>query len=431
MKQLFLLILIVVCTLGAASGQSPLLDKYRAMALEYNHDLKAAQKNITASMELEKMAGDDRKPFLTGDASAQYTGFPTQLGLTLPGVAEPINFRGPNLNYGVSLSIVQPIYTGGRALESLRAARSGQVVAASQKEVVTSNVCFQTDIQYWSTVARGEMAGIAADFRNSIGSLVEVIKNRVEVGLVDPQDLLMAQVKLNQADYNLLEAQNGFETSRMALNSLMGADLAEQTVVDALVPVVIINDSLLSWQGNTRGEVKIAIENVKLAENSQKINDSKYLPQLYAGVQGSYSSPGYNFRSDMNPNYAVYATLSVPIFEWGKRRHEKSVGSQKVGIASDQLNQVEDEVDLEIQTSRLALSQALERVTLASNSLSKALENETKALDGYNEGRISILEVIESQTYRQNAQINYTQSKMAAQAQYSSLIKSLGGYNYQ
>lgn len=431
MKQLFLSILVVVCVCGSVRGQSPLLDKYRSMALEYNHDLKAAQKNIEASLELEKMVGDDRKPFLTGDASGRYTGFPTQLDLSLPGVAEPLNFRGPNLSYGLSLSIVQPIYTGGRALESLRAARNQQVVATSQREVVTSNVCFQTDIQYWKTVSQGEMVGIAADFRNSIGSLVEVIRNRVEVGLVDPQDLLMAQVKLNDADYALLEARNNFETSRMALNSLVGMDLSAQTQVDTLVPLVELSDSLMGWQGNTRGEIKIARQNVNLAQNSLKINDSKYLPQLYAGVQGSYSSPGYNFKSDMNPNYAVYATLSVPIFEWGKRRHEKSIGSQKVGIASDQLNRVEDQVDLEIQTSRLALSQAMERVTLASNSLSQALENETKALQGYDQGRISILEVIESQTYRQNAQINYTQSKMAAQAHYSSLIKSLGGYNYQ
>ena len=32
--------------------QSPLLEKYRMMALDYNHDLKAAEKNIAASVEI-------------------------------------------------------------------------------------------------------------------------------------------------------------------------------------------------------------------------------------------------------------------------------------------------------------------------------------------------------------------------------------------
>ena len=38
-------------SLSALAQQSPLLEKYRTMALDYNHDLKAAEKNIAASME--------------------------------------------------------------------------------------------------------------------------------------------------------------------------------------------------------------------------------------------------------------------------------------------------------------------------------------------------------------------------------------------
>ena len=37
----------------AFAQQNSLLQKYRSMALDYNHDLKAADKNIAASIELE------------------------------------------------------------------------------------------------------------------------------------------------------------------------------------------------------------------------------------------------------------------------------------------------------------------------------------------------------------------------------------------
>ena len=43
-------------------------------------------------------------------------------------------------------------------------------------------------------------------------------RERVEAGLVDPQDLLMAEVKLNEAEYQLLQAKSSLETGRMALN---------------------------------------------------------------------------------------------------------------------------------------------------------------------------------------------------------------------
>ena len=61
--------------------QSPLLEKYRMMALDYNHDLKAAEKNIAASVEIEKSAKADLKPKLSGAANFQYTGNPLELTL--------------------------------------------------------------------------------------------------------------------------------------------------------------------------------------------------------------------------------------------------------------------------------------------------------------------------------------------------------------
>ena len=100
----------------------------------------------------------------------------------------------------------------------------------------------------------------------------------------------------------------------------------------------------------------------------------------------------------------------------------------QVGMASDQLNRVKDNVALEVQTARLNLLQALEQVKLTGNSLEKAKENETKALERYGEGKTSILEVIDAQTYRENSQLNYVQAKTVAQSYYSGLIKALNAY---
>ena len=172
----------------------------------------------------------------------------------------------------------------------------------------------------------------------------------------------------------------------------------------------------------------MAHDQIKIAESQGKLTDSKYKPQLYVGIDGSYSSPGYDFKTDLDPNYAIYAKLSVPIFEWGKRRNEKRSSAWKVGMANDYLNKVTDNVNLEIQTSRTSLAQAIKQVDLTGSSLEKARENEQKALERYEEGKISIMEVIEAQNYRQASQINYVQAKVSAQSSYSGLIKALHNY---
>lgn len=434
MKNIILTAICALTTtlLASAQNSTPLLEHYRSMALGYNHDLKSAERNISASMELEKMARADLKPKVSGGANFQYTGFGRELSLQLPSLESPMNFKGPNMNYGAAVSILQPVYTGGRVIEAIRMAEHRQTLSAAGADLVRSSICFQTDIQYWNTVAKAEMVSIAADFRNSIASLVGIIDERVAVGLVDPRDLLMAQVKLNEAEYQLLESRSTLQTGCMALNSLIGVELQSATPIDSIVPTLSAVDTVVTTTngGADRAELTISRQQIKMAETSLKLNDAKYKPQLYVGADGTYSSPGYNFKADLNPNYAVYAKLSVPIFEWGKRRSEKRMSTQQIGIANDGLNRTTDQVNLEVQSAQVALRQALERVALAHSSLEKARENERMALERYREGKSSILEVIDSQIYRQQSQINYAAGKLAAQSYRSELTRALNGYGY-
>lgn len=429
MKKRLLFVLTLLCAAVGYAQQDSLLMKYRLMALDYNHDLKAASKSIAAAIEIEKSARADLKPKLSAGANFQYTGNPTELTLNLPSLSTPIAFRGSELRYGASLSLLQPIYTGGLLLESIRLAQHQHSLAAEQQEAIRAAICYQMDVQYWSTVARQEIVGVAMEFRHAIASLVQTINERVVVGLADPQELLMTEVKLNEADYELLQAQNSFETGRMALNSLMGVELNTPTKIAKSLPLIVVAPELHGLDGNNRPELKMAQEQIKIAESSRKLNDAKFKPQLYMGVDGSYSAPGYNFKKELTPNYALYATLSVPLFEWGKRRSEKRASTLQVGMATDKLNTIADEVTLEVQTARRSLTQAQEQVRLSKNSLSKAHENESKSLERYAEGKVSIVSVIEAQTYRQTAQVNYVEAKTAAQGHYAELIRALNGYH--
>lgn len=428
MRNILFIVSALFILAESQAQETPLLSKYRSMALEYNPDLKAAEKSISASMELEKSARADLKPKVAGGANFQYTGNPLEISKDIPALGGPIEIEGRNMKYGASVTLMQPIYTGGRLLEMIKMAQSQQSLVTSQKEVVFSAICYQTDMQYWNTVARQELVTITADFHSSISSLVKVVKERVEVGLVDPQDLLMAEVKLNEAEYQLLQAKTNFETGRMALNSLIGSELSVPSEVDGQLPAITRPESVEWPEIRLRPEIAMAQEKVKMQESSMRLTDSKYKPQFYIGADGSYSSPGHDFTKDMDPNYAVYAKVSVPIFEWGKRKSDKRASRQQIGVATDQLQKVEDAVNLELETARVSFVQATDRARLTEASLTKAQENEQKAIERYNEGKASIVEVIDAQIYKQTAQINYVQAKLAAQNNYSALLKATNGY---
>ena len=136
MKKIILLLLSLCCICSVFAQTDSLLKKYRNMALEYNHDLKAAEKNIRASIELEKNARADQLPKIGANANFQYTGNPAELSLSLPSAGKTVTFQGNDMQYGASVSLMQPVYTGKRILETIRLAEHQQSLANNQAEVI-------------------------------------------------------------------------------------------------------------------------------------------------------------------------------------------------------------------------------------------------------------------------------------------------------
>lgn len=110
-------------------------------------------------------------------------------------------------------------------------------------------------------------------------------------GLTDQQELLTAEVKLNEAEYLLLQGRGDFETGLMVLNSLIGVPFEAQTSVGE--KVARAGDVPATQDTSLRPEIKIAQERMKMERSHLRLNDVQYKPQLYVGANGGYFAPGY------------------------------------------------------------------------------------------------------------------------------------------
>ncbi len=416
-------------TLTAQEADSPLLDAYRAQVEAYSPDLKAARHAAGASGEALRSARADFLPKLSGEANFNYTGNPLTLDARLPGTDTSISFEGKDTKYGASVSLAQPLYTGG-ALQAGRDKAQAEDEKTRQAVQRTANdLRYEADVRYWTCVARHELVGVADSYRASVARLVEVVRQRVEAEYTDRNDLLMAEVRLNDADYRSERARTEAEVARLSLNALAGVASGEQIRTDTAVvahtvagPLPYTADDALA----RRPEMAMAESELKIQQSAARLANSRYLPQLSLGVDGSYSSPGYDFRTDLDPNYAVYAKLSVPLFEWGKRRQTRNMGRYRVDMAREQRIRVADNLRLEVETAHCNYARAVEQVRLTESSLRKAAESEALALDKYREGSVSIVEVINAQLFHQEARQNHVRSKLDACMAKSALQRACG-----
>lgn len=274
------------------------------------------------------------------------------------------------------------------------------------------------------------MARVAREYQNSIATLVKVVGHRVREGYTDRNDLLMAEVKLNDADYRLIQARDNAEVARLALNAYSGIPSEQVIPTDSIIPPLSepAYGNIVETAMSQRVELSIATNQVDIQTSNARIANARYLPKFSIGIDGSYASPGYDFTADLSPNYAIYTKLSIPVFEWGKRRNTRSAGKHGIRMATENYSKVEDNIRLEAETAYYSYTQALQKVRLTGSSLQKAKESERLAMEKYKEGHLSIVEVINAQLYHLDANINYIQSKRDACFAKSELDRALGLY---
>lgn len=424
---------IIVCLLGMVveghAQQSAFLQQYRVRVKEYNQDIRSADYAIAMRLENEKSARADFLPSLSGGANFNYTGHPLELSVAVPSLNEPLSFQGRDTKYGASLSLLQPVYSGGALKAGYNKAVKESELSRYEKERVANDIVYNADVYYWNKVACDERVRVAEAFKASVSTLVEVVRHRVSEGYTDRNDLLMAEVKLKDAEYRLAQARNDAEVARLSMNSFSGVPFDQVQPTDSVVLLPMQEyDYALTVDAAMMGrpELQIASGQVEIQKSVAKLANAQYLPKFAVGIDGSYASPGYDFTSDLDPNYVVYAKLSVPIFEWGKRKNTRKAGRYGVNMAIENQSKQTDKVRLEVETAFYTYSRALRDVQLTESSLSKASESESLAMDKYREGDISIVEVINAQLYHQEAKVNHIQSKLTAQIAKSALEKAMG-----
>lgn len=92
-------------------------------------------------------------PSLSGNANASYTGNPLELYRELPSIETPLYFQGRDTKYGASVTLLQPVYSGGALKAGLEKSRKEKESALYEEKRVTNGVLYQADQYYWNKVA--------------------------------------------------------------------------------------------------------------------------------------------------------------------------------------------------------------------------------------------------------------------------------------
>jgi outer membrane protein len=403
------------------------LEECRQQALKSNKALKKSFYQQEEALANQKLAKTAYFPKISASSSLIYS--PDFKGISMPGYFLPTaesaaaanagNFSGESNVWmsGISLDMdaltfvntsvemQMPVYAGGQIRNANKQANLGVGIAAKATQMTRAEVIEKTDRAYWNLIALAEQTQLAKSYVEMLTEFESQMEAMFELGLSPLSEKLKVSVQKNQAELNLIKAENGLKLSRMVMNQVLGLSLdrdfaaADSLQMDVAMPDVSKQASTLA---NQRPEIQILDARVQISEYDRKIASAEFLPQF--GVSASYS----NFYvkdiiEENNWNPQIAAQLSIPIFHWREGKHKRQAALMKIRQAEAELDETRDMILLEIAQCKLALNEALQTIHVARQNVSETEEALSEIQSSFELELCTTTDVLNAQTQWQQA----------------------------
>jgi outer membrane protein TolC len=380
-----------------------LQDAWR-IALENDDRIKAGGWNVSAANHDRAAACAESCPSVNIGANA--LALSDQLAVTSPLGSVPVFGQG---SVGFHATVTQPIYTAGRI--GCEVAAAGAEVSANRLEVERTKLDVRMNVaEVYVAVLRGKRSvEIARSKVNSLKAHAQDVDNRFQVDKASRNEVLAVQVSLADAQQQELRAVNNLEMMKAAYNRALGRDLME--------PVDIVDlqddgdpggvDDLIRTAWQHRPEISELTARATALREQASAACAKTSPQV--SFQGGYVYQGDNY---IQPNGVgvVGVTAEWNLFDSGRTCHQATALSQRAEGLIRMRRDTESMIALEIRQRWLEYQTAKQQIAYARVAITQADENLRVVRDRYVQQLGNNTEVLDAETLRAQAYINWYNS---------------------
>lgn len=318
---------------------------------------------------------------------------------------EAMEFDIHNVFFG-AVTLTQPIYMGGKIVAMNRLAKIQEEANRMLQENESQNVIYAVDAAYWTVVSLNAKHRLAKSYVNLLDTLDRNVKFMLDQGVATRSDLLSVDVRLNEANVDLLKVENGLSLSRMALAQICGLpvhsdiNVADEGVAQAIPSAEIATRYNMEEVYSRRPDLR-ALEMASEATVQQKrVALSEMLPNI--ALIGSYSFTNPNmfdgFKNRFGGAFSVGVMVKIPLWHWGGNYNGYRAARSAETISKIQVADAREKIDLQVSQAAYKAQEAVKTYLATESNLAKAQENLRTATLGFREGVITTDDVMAAQT---------------------------------
>lgn len=297
-------------------------------------------------------------------------------------------------NFRNSLEVTFPIFTFGKRFAAKEIGEKAKDLQALQHETDKMNLVKDLITVYYGVVVAEEGLRIAESAVERSEDHLKTARVQYRQGRITKLDLLSAETEFNKSKTESLNAKNGLDLAKSALNMMLGFPLDTIIEVDGKVQVGIDTfelDSLSKFALRRRPEIKSMEKLNQAAKFGEKLQYFSLLPDIVFVGSFSYDKP-IGFLNEWDNDMTATIALSWPIFQGFSRTNaikktrltvEQSVIREKI---------VKEGIKMEVENLLLTYRLNKQKLALSEEQLKRAKEAYGMAEKQYKAGYISALE---------------------------------------
>ena len=335
--------------------------------------------------------------------------------------------------YAISVMVTQPIYMGGAITAANKMAQIGEELAQNNIEMSTQKTLHDIDQAYWTVVSVKHKKRLAESYLEVVKKLDEDVKKMIKEGVATRADGLKVDVKVNEAEMALTQAENGLVLSKMLLCQLCGLNVDSDITLadeDAENLAAMGSDEPADRQVamENRPELKMLQNSLDLSRQSTKVVRAAFMPQVL--MTGGYlaSNPNvYNgFERKLSGVWNVGVMVRVPLWNWMEGTYKVRASKIASAIVELEKDDIAEKIELQVSQSQFKVKEANRRLAMATKNVENADENLRCANLGFKEGVIQTTDVMAAQTAWLQAQSQKIDAEIDVKLSQVNLRKALG-----
>ena len=471
------IILIALCALSMTAAGQVTLDSCRNMALHNNKEIQEATLGIEKAgyqrqeahaaylPQVDLMAGyvynsnklslvkEDQmlptKSFNLQTGTYDYnlvidptTGYPLQVnGQYVPSTVALLPKSGLTYNVhnvmGGALTLTQPLYMGGKITAMNRITGYAEQLAREMRDSKAEDIIYSVDAAYWQVVSLVAKQKLADSYVNLVQTLDNDVKAMVSQGVATRANQLTVDVKLNEANVDMVKVNNGVELSRMLLAQLCGlpvnsnlklADEDRDELGATLTETRINMDDVYG----RRHDVKSLELATQIYDQQVKVARSEMMPKVAAIAALHAMNPNTydGFENRFGAGFSIGATVKMPLWHWGGLSSKVKQAEVDANVKRLELADAKEKIELQVNQASFRYQEAYKTYEMTKSNLEQANENLRIAGIAYKEGVGTLDAVLAAQTAWLKANSEKIDAEIDVRMCHVYLNKVLGNMEY-